>query len=293
MIENYVVIIGAMKAGTTSLFQLLAQHPSIAPCQPKEPGFFAFEEIFDRGFCWYESLFAYEAGRHAFGLEASTDYSKYPYCKSVAERMEQSGRNFKLIYIMRHPLRRIESHARHVQAARKELGQIVSDKPDHSLDAGVSELSLAASRYALQLDQYQSFFERGDLLILSFEEMTSAPENIGRKVLDFLGLEAGGGPLTLEQHNAAKRIHRAGEPHKLWRAAQAFAPLRWLVKLAAPAGLRRSWREKTRPAIQIKGRFKLTAAEEEALLAALTPDLARLQNVYGFDVAGQWGLRVL
>ena len=43
-IKEYILIIGAMKCGTTTLFDLLAQHPQIAPCKPKEPGFFAFED---------------------------------------------------------------------------------------------------------------------------------------------------------------------------------------------------------------------------------------------------------
>lgn len=41
MINNFAVIIGCMKCGTTSLFYYLSQHPQIAACNPKEPNFFA------------------------------------------------------------------------------------------------------------------------------------------------------------------------------------------------------------------------------------------------------------
>lgn len=292
MIENYVIIIGAMKAGTTSLFELLALHPKIAPSTPKEPGFFAFDDIHQKGFEWYESLFDFDPGRHVYGLEATTDYTKYPYCKGVAERMTASGRNFKLMYIMRHPLRRIESHARHVQGAKKELGQTLSPRPDHGLDFGVSEISLDASRYAQQIDQYKAFKENGDLLLLSFEEMTAKPEAVGRKVFDFLGLDETAMAGKLQRHNAGKRQIRTGEPHKLWRAAQAVSPLRALAKTLVPDAVRRDWREKTRKTLNIDGRFTLTPEEENDLLKALAPDLARLKGEYGFDVEEHWDLSI-
>lgn len=65
MIKNYVLIIGAMKSGTTTLFDLLSAHPAIAPCSLKEPGFFAFEDRWAEGFAWYESLFDFDPEQHA------------------------------------------------------------------------------------------------------------------------------------------------------------------------------------------------------------------------------------
>ena len=86
MIENFAIIIGAMKAGTTTLFDHLAAHPAIAPASPKEPGFFAFEEKFDAGLASYEALFDFDAESHKWALEASTDYTKPScerYCRSI------------------------------------------------------------------------------------------------------------------------------------------------------------------------------------------------------------------
>jgi hypothetical protein len=36
-------LIGAMKSGTTTLHELLAQHPEIAMCDPKEPCYFVLQ----------------------------------------------------------------------------------------------------------------------------------------------------------------------------------------------------------------------------------------------------------
>src|SRR5687767_556056 len=129
MIKNYLLIIGAMKSGTTTLFDYLSNHPQIAPCANKEPGFFAFDEFFDRGFSWYEEQFNFDSSRHSYAMEASTDYTKFPYCNSTLEKLAASQpRQFKLIYIMRNPIRRIESHARHTQVTKKEIGQQLSER---------------------------------------------------------------------------------------------------------------------------------------------------------------------
>lgn len=291
MIKDYVIIIGAMKAGTTALFDLLSRHPAIAPCVPKEPGFFAFEDIFAKGFDWYEGLFGFDPARHRYALEASTDYTKHPHCPHVVDRMVQSKRRFKLIYIVRHPLRRIESHARHVQVTRKELGQTISLRPDHSLDAGVSEVSMDASRYALQIDQYKNFYNSGDLLILPFEHLVARPEEAAQRVFEFLDLPPPEEDVALQKRNPAKKNLPQRRPHKLWRAAHAVAPLRLAVKSVVPERIRAALRERTRPSRKLEGRFQLSEREASRLLLDLRPDLERLRDEYQIDIQTLWDVK--
>ncbi len=53
-------VIGAAKAGTTSLCELLGAHPDVFMCDPKEPGFFSLPTKYKLGYDWYASLFARE-----------------------------------------------------------------------------------------------------------------------------------------------------------------------------------------------------------------------------------------
>jgi hypothetical protein len=78
-----IVIIGAMKAGTTSVFQYLSSHPEVVRGKLKEPAFFTFLN-FHKGVAWYESLFPQN---DKLKCEASTNYTKYPKYGPVAERM--------------------------------------------------------------------------------------------------------------------------------------------------------------------------------------------------------------
>lgn len=291
MIDRYLIIIGAMKAGTTSLFDYLARHPAIAPSAPKEPAYFAFDDVYRRGPDWYRSLFRFDPSRHAVALEASTDYTKHPFCSDVPARMAAFGaQSIKLVYLLRHPLRRIESHALYVQQRRREVGRIDSERPDHSLDAGVSPVSLAISRYAEQLDQYEEWRRRGDLMILSLEAFSADPSGVGRDVCRFAGVDPDLLPAEAEQRNAGDDVRRAREVNPLWRAAATIAPLRAAVKSLVPSTTLQRLRLQTRKALKAEGRFKLRPDEEAKLLDELRPDLRRLQRDYGFDAEKEWGI---
>lgn len=292
MINRYGLIIGAMKAGTTTLFDHLARHPHIAGSNPKEPGFFAFDDVYAKGRDWYEGLFSFDPKVHQIALDASTDYSKFPHCGDVPARLRAFGGEFRLLYSLRHPLRRIESHAQHVQHKRREVGRAESDRPDHSLDAGISPVSLDISRYAAQLDQYKDYFDKGALMIVSLERLSRDPEGVARAASAHLGVDPDLLPAEVERRNDGGRTWRARDIHPLWRAARNVTPLRAAARAIVPQGLRDRLRLETRAATEAPGRFKLHAAEEDALIDALRGDLQRLRDVYGFDCAAEWGIKL-
>ena len=107
-IDNFALIIGAMKAGTTSLFKYLSQHPEICACQEKEPNFFASDINWSKGLDWYQNLWKWNQDLHKIALEASTFYTRLPEA-NAAERIAQIKAKFKFIYILRNPVERIES----------------------------------------------------------------------------------------------------------------------------------------------------------------------------------------
>lgn len=99
-----------MKCGTSTLYALLAQHPQIAGALVKEPEFF----------CSPRKKSRYRIGRHEelwpgaapgqIRLDGSTSYTKWPLDDGVPERMRAAGLQPRFLYIMRDPVRRIESH---------------------------------------------------------------------------------------------------------------------------------------------------------------------------------------
>ena len=77
------LVIGAMKAGTTSLYHYLRDHPQVFMPETKEVNFFNPRRNWHRGMTWYEEQFsAAPPGTVAVG-EASTSYTKYPEVDGV------------------------------------------------------------------------------------------------------------------------------------------------------------------------------------------------------------------
>ncbi len=292
MINRFVFVIGAMKAGTTSLVDHLAAHPGVAVAAVKEPAFFAYDEVFAKGLAWYESLFNFDPEKHVFALEGSTDYAKHPHTMAPERIREFSQtRDVRLIFIMRHPLRRIESHARHVQGTRRELGARNSPRPDHSLDSGVSAVSLDISRYAQQIDQYKDFYEDGRLFLLTLERLSSG-SNVMEEICGFLDLDPALLPKTIKQANQKREFVYGAELPDIYSVAASIAPLRAFALRLIPSGLRRRMRLELRGRRRIRGRFALTPNEESALLNDLRPDLKRLRDDYGIDAEREWAIPI-
>jgi len=283
MISSYVLIIGAMKSGTTTLFDALAQHPQIAPSTPKEPGFFAFEEVWAQGFDWYESLFAFDPSLHRYGLDGSTDYTKRPFCPNVPERLAASApRQFRLIYIMRDPLRRLESHARHTQRTRREVGRCQSPRADHSLDAGISPVSLAISRYAYQLSPFRDFFDAGRLHLTTLEALEADFRGEMTRVLDFLELPHHQASL---QRRHSNRVDAKVQRHWLSHRIRHSRHLGFLAPAARQALARPFEKE-----VKVAGRFRLTEAERAELAEMLCPEISKLHSDFGFSGHDAWNL---
>jgi len=106
---DHAIIIGAMKSGTSSLYEYLVQHPQICACSVKEPEFFSDHQDHAVGAASYESLWDIAPNRHMWCLEGSTGYTKYPEEPSVPQNMHSYGLDPTFIYILRHPIDRIES----------------------------------------------------------------------------------------------------------------------------------------------------------------------------------------
>ena len=81
------IIIGAAKAGTTSLYAMLDRHPDIFMPRQKEPEFFARDDLYAQGLDSYAENFAGAEPGQVVG-EASTLYSLSPLFGQTAARIK-------------------------------------------------------------------------------------------------------------------------------------------------------------------------------------------------------------
>lgn len=194
------MIIGAMKCGTTSLFNYLNEHPDIHTLKhvPKEIHFFDEQMNYQKGIGWYLNQFPKKNLAHDFFLtgEATPIYLTR---KSIARRIAGQFPDLKIIIILRNPVDRALSHYKHY----KQLGR--NSWGDKSMEEcfiqGMSDFPrkpfpirrdgfIGRGVYVYQIQFWREFFPDNQFLILCAEELFSNPSKVVNDVFAFLGLSS-------------------------------------------------------------------------------------------------------
>jgi len=269
-------VIGAMKAGTTSLHSYLSEHPEIHMSPVKEPHFFTRPEddphprrIGEPSD--YMRLFASTVRVRG---ESSPTYTLYPRYKQVPERIAQVIPDAKFIYLVREPVARIVSHYLHNVAVERvqrdfetEIGDI--DDPENEY--------MTPCFYATQLEQYLRVFDRGSILVIDQSDLLDNRDACLRDVFAFLEVdECYSSPRFALERGAARERRRYPRGYERFvdRASRSLLG-------TLPTGLRRSvryaveralWQPVEPPVVSLRFRRKImdVCADEIDRLRAYT-----------------------
>lgn len=254
------VVIGATKCGTTSFYRALASHPFVCPSRMKELNVFLEEETSPAGPDAYLEHFSPNPLIHRVTLEASPQYTHAPRFEGVADRMAQSGIPFRLIYIVRDPFDRLESHY------KNGLGEgFLTAGPSEWLD----EYGVMASDYAMQLKPFKAVFPASDILVLSFDMLVAAPRLAHALACRHLGI-----PDRLHLH---QRHENRGEAFIFERAKRLSGQAE---ETAYPPDA---------DAISaVRSEVRLTGALRKELRSRWADGMTSLSSTYGIDVS-RWG----
>jgi hypothetical protein len=215
------IIIGAMKCGTTSLFRYLEEHPDFFPPKSKEIHY--FDSNFDKGLDWYRRQFPTNVrrlkcrlmGQRIITGEASPYYMFHPHAMG---RIASILPKVKLIVLLRNPVDRAYSHYHNeIKHGRESLtfGEALESEPGRL--AGEVEKMLKDERYfsvhhghhaylsrGIYVDQLKAcrtFFQKEQFLIVDSASMSTDLQRVYDKVCAFLGLV----PYTLKDWKTHNR----------------------------------------------------------------------------------------
>lgn len=174
------IIIGAMKCGTTSLHHYLNLHPEIQMAKSKELNFFVEEINWTKGVKWYKSHFDSSAKIRG---ESSPSYTAYPKWQGIPEKIHSVINDCKLIYIVRDPIERMISHYINRYAEGKEHRTINEALADYESDY------FFRSRYFFQLQHYLQYFPLSNILIITLEELEANTQETLEIVLNYLNVQ--------------------------------------------------------------------------------------------------------
>lgn len=236
-------IIGAPKAGTTSLYKYLSEHPGVYFPEKKEIEHFLSDELYQRGLDYLVQTH-YQA---AAGFPARGDGSvQYLLSETAAVRIKESlpPSHHRFIVVLRNPIDRAYSaywwEVREGSRPRPFL-DVIRDEPQR-----LAELRARGHRwwkyahlqhglYAENLERWFQHFPKSCFKVLFFEEFSDI-KRLMAEVLSFLELDPASGINTSVRHNQAALPRWAllqrlvARDSRFKSFAKRVLPPRWVVK---------------------------------------------------------------
>ncbi len=291
------LIIGVQKAGTTSIYNYLAQHPQVYMSPVKETNFFmkdpskldsnvsnkpnksgqkrilTFED--------YCELFTGVTDEIAIG-EASPNYLvKY---ETSAKNIKHYIPDAKLICILRNPVERAYSdYLMHIR-------DLVHDKP-RSLSEQIKFSSdkssiLRKGFYYEQLKYFFDTFSSEQIKVYLYDDLCQNPVKFMQDMYNFIGVDSSFCPDTSKKSQVAQ-IPKNQTIHKILKTENPVRVLsRKILKLFLPLELRQKIRNKL---ININSKDKkqapLNLEERQQLIELYREDIIKLQDLIKRDLS--------
>lgn len=176
------LVVGMMKAATTTLYDHIAKHDMVVKAYAKELHYFSrdFVRVSNSEFWGYEyyELLNYRPGTPYLYGEASPSYI------AVADRIHRFNPDCRIIISLRDPVDRMLSQYRQYS--------------EHGLETEAPEIALTRpgnrymtdSLYAVRVEHFLKKFVPANVLLVSMEYLSANPQDAVGRLYGFLGLDA-------------------------------------------------------------------------------------------------------
>ncbi|MBX7141699.1 MAG: sulfotransferase [Chitinophagales bacterium] len=234
-------IVGAPKAGTTSLYYYLKRHPEVFMSSLKEPNFFSYDETIKQNLYHkekgvseledYKKLFAGANGQYKAVGEASVSYLFYP---SVPGRIRQMVPDARIIMSLRNPVERAFSHyfmEHKLGYVNVSLEDIVFKRTGHKFAHLWYQQYVELGLYYEQVKRYLETFQPEQVCIFIYDELSENMHDSILRVFDFLNIDKSYMPELEGRYNTYSTPR-----NKLFHFLYAQKKLRTMARSLIPSG---------------------------------------------------------
>lgn len=277
--------IGPPKAGSTWLWAMLRQHPTIFLPEKKEMQYFNPEAPenptlanpnYTKSLRWYAQHFSSATDNQLLG-EISPVYLSSAH---AAENIKILLPGVRLISILRDPVIRTYSNYRY----RIQRGAIRPMPFQKALE--VDPTLLHYSRYGSQLQSYLRLFDSSQVFVTTFDDVVNHPEELLRSLCGFLGVDPWKFDAVHEKVNETQHPKYPTAARLITHAEFALRKARqtWVIDISRRVGLGRAVRL-VRSASSKSGRQipELTEDDENRLRSILEGEMRLVEDLTGID----------
>lgn len=284
-------VVGAEKAGTTSLHNWLKQQPEVCLPRLKETHFFSYAEEFAKGVDWYLEQFPKPKSDSVMG-EVCPDYM---FFSESAQRIAQWNASPQLIFIFRHPVERAYSkYQMNLRAGddyetcsfREALLLEEKRLQSGSAFSRIHHSYMSRGLYTQQIKAYRKSLPQAQYLFLRFEDLVDlgqVGDHTYEQICQFIGVKSS--PRLADRRQAA---NVASRPRSTWVRDFQYKPnaLKSMVKAMIPVA---HWRTSLGIALD---RWNQRPVKSEAsfevpgeILKLVQNEIDELQELTGLDLA--------
>ena len=265
--------IGAARAGSTWMYEILREHPDVFV--PVAKDIYFFDKHYGRGLEWYRSFFESAGGRRAIG-ELSHDYY---LSAEAAVRIARDLPDVRLICCLREPLDWALSAYVFNQGTGHSAGLTFEQyirRPQivHQI------------QYAARLTPFFGLFPRSRMKVLFFDQLQNDSEGFARQLYEYIGVDP-----AFESPTIQTRVNAAHKP-RLQLMPRAAYRIGGLLRASGAANIvgaikrhRLTERFLYRPRPE---RPAVDPAVAAGLRQSLAEDLAALQRLLGRPLPAGW-----
>ena len=291
-LPNFIVI-GAGRAGTTTLHHRLGQHPQIFMTAEKSPNFFLHHDAIPLGEVpavremarhWVSTRVAYEALFDAVTDELAVGEVSpvYLQTKHSPVLIKELCPGVKIVAILRHPVERAYAHflgrRRDGLENRDDFARVTEAELAHPFPDDIAfGHYLGCGRYHHFLETFYALFARERIEIYLYEDFIASPRTLMADLFEFLGVD----PTFVPSDTHRNRSGYIASPVARWLRVRSVRLRTWLrphLPLAARDKVFDTFSKTLiKPPLDAQLRARLTSH--------FTHDIDRLEQLIGRDLS--------
>ena len=290
--KNYpgidLMIVGAQKAGTTSLKNYLLEHPDVRSHPQMEHTYFVEQEEYDRG---YDAAFPGYFGKEMpkTGQSVVAKHAGLYVYEPGLQKLAEHRPDCKIVLLVRHPTRRAYSS----YTMERSNGWLKNDFTD--LKEGIRKheqgeydimykFFIKWGLYAESLRLIYQYFPKEQVRIIRFSDLKSQPVQVCQEMFDWLGVAKDFVPDTNKVHNPTRQVKSGQVSSLLAKIRQNNNPIKRLAKAVLPASTFQSVGNRILDMNRSDQPYEPISDEmKELLIEYFRPHNADLEELTGMD----------
>lgn len=198
------LILGTQKAGTTSLYEYIKQHPDLYFSDVKEVTYFVEDELYNKSEDYYHSFFTKVSNEK---IIASAYVHMLP-CKKAIKRVKEYNPNMKFIIMVRDPVSRAYSAYNYAikngwEDENNSFEDALSLEKERIKNEEYDLMYFENGMYYKHIKSWQQDFAKENFLIIKDTELRDNPKDVLEKIFNFLDIDHRNDIDTSQEFNKA------------------------------------------------------------------------------------------